>query len=140
MRPLNLEDELWLKTEFGEELQKVFSEVRIKEICRIAYRLLENKEAFSKQKVTVVNEEGETAEVEIGGVKLFYSLVSGMDEKLEIVKALLATIGISRPMQDKMIADEMEEQKKNLEMRLTGEKSSTSSAPNTDGPAITSGL
>lgn len=139
IRPFSLDDEIWMNKTFGADgIKAIFDRGEWPKICQIAYHQLEDKEPFLKQKITLVNEEGEKAEHEVGGVKLFHALVRGQNEKLNIIQALLEAIGISRPMQNDMIADEVESLKKKQDQRdqnQSGMKSSTSSPANTDGPA-----
>lgn len=151
IRPFNLQDELWLQKQYGEGLKKIFEEGRFHDICRLAYRQLESREDFIKQKVSVVNETGDKEEVELGGLDLFFAIVQGMEEKLAILQALLAAIGMSRPIQEGLIADEMAAMKKKAEKEAatpthsnpnenpSGIKSSTPSPSSTDGQPIISG-
>ena len=85
LRPMNLEDEIWLRNTFTEdEINSIFREGRFKEICRIAFRLLDgpNRRDFKMKMVEFQSEEtGETFEKEIGGVKLFYAAIQGPQEK-----------------------------------------------------------
>ncbi len=131
MNPVSAADELWMKQEFGDRLEKIFQEIDMKEICRIVFRLLkeEDKKDFAAKDVEFMNEQGETNTVRVGGVFLLYAQVSGYHEKVEIFKALLETIGISRPMQKK-IGLEGKDEKKNTAIGL---KPLTSSHPNMGG-------
>jgi len=99
MNPINLSDEIWLDNTFGSEIGKIFESVNIKEISRIVFRLLKNEDKafFKKQVVELVDENGEASEIELGGVALLQSMISGWDEKTRILEALLLNIGISRP-------------------------------------------
>ena len=99
MRPITLQDEIWLRETYGERIQQIFEEMDVQEISRIVSRLLivEDKRFFKKQDVTIVNEEGEELTIELGGVKLLQSLVSGWSDKTTLLKALLENIGFSRP-------------------------------------------
>lgn len=102
MNPISLGDEIWLEGTYGDRIGEVFENVNTKEISRIVFRLLkvEDKSFFKKQKVDLVNEEGEESEIEIGGVALLQSLISGWEEKVVILNALLENIGLSRPEVD----------------------------------------
>lgn len=137
LRPFNLEDEVWLQKKYGNEIESIFKELRIKEICEIAFHQLEDKSDFKKREVKFVNDEGDEL-VEIkGGVDLLYSLVSGFDEKIAIINALMATIGVSRPIVEKLTKEDGEK-KSETTAEQTGQKSSTSSQVNTDGQPNTS--
>lgn len=138
LRPITLEDELWLQTEYGGNIQKIFDECRFSDIFRIAFRLLEDKEDFVKRTVEIVNEEGDRGVVEIGGYKLLLAMASGLGDKERVMRALLTTIGISRPIQDTLIAEEVAKAEKKSQAHSTGERSSTLSHLNTDGLPSTS--
>lgn len=132
LRAVSAADEIWMKQTFGDDLQKVFSEVRIREICRIVFRIMEqdSKASLAVRDVTIMDESGKEEKIQLGGVDLLMTLVSGISEQVEILKALLQTIGISRPMIDGF---EAEAEKKSLEAQLTGGQSSTSSPQSTAG-------
>lgn len=100
LRPISLDDEIWLKEIYGDDgIQEVFENVNIEEISRIAFRLLitEDKKLFKIREVTVVDENGEEGTFNIGGVKLLRTLIFGWEEKLVVLNALLENIGYSRP-------------------------------------------
>jgi len=145
IRPFNLDDELWLQRTYGEGLKKIFDQGRFHDICRIAYRQLEDRSEFVKQKVKIVNEQGDHEETEIGGLDLFYAIVRGMEEKMAILQALLSAIGLSRPIQDELIADEISNLKKKAEAAANtatqSPKSESPSGPNvsTSSPTSTGG-
>lgn len=147
MRPVSLSDELWLKNTFGSGLQKILEEMEMRPICRIVFHLLDekSKEHFAKQTVTIMNEEGDKVSETKGGAELLYCLISGFDEKMKVFQALLETIGLSRPIQEKFV----EAEKKKLQdlaksiptpsaTEPTGPGSSTPSLTSTDGPPSTS--
>lgn len=108
MRPVSLRDEVWLKNTFGAELQKILQDMQMRQVCRIVFHLLEeeSKEHFAKTTVTIMNEEGDRVSETLGGAELLYALVSGFDEKMVVFQALLETIGISRPVQEKFVEAE----------------------------------
>lgn len=100
MRPINLQDEIWLAETYpGDEIEKIFTQMDIKEISRVVFRLLkpEDKKFFAKREVEIIDEDGESETVEIGGVVLLQSLISGWEEKGMILETLLENIGLSRP-------------------------------------------
>jgi len=100
LNPITLSDEAWLDDAYGaEKVTEIFEQVNIKEISRIVYRLLNNesKSLFKKQMVTFIDENGDSAELELGGVELLRTMISGWEEKLALLNALLENIGASRP-------------------------------------------
>jgi hypothetical protein len=141
LNAVSLGDELWMNQQFGESLSDIFQNIRMKEICRIVFRLLddEDKEDFAARDVTIMNELGEKVTNRIGGAELLFLMVSGFQEKIEIFEALLQTIGISRPILNKMKeevgAPTKPEEKKTPQ---TGRTSLTSSRTNMDGRRNTS--
>lgn len=117
--PLTAADEIWLQQKYGSGLEKILKEIRIQEISEIVFRQLEDKSDFIKRTVKIVNEVGDEVSKDLGGVDLFRSIISGVDEKLAIYQALLQTIGISRPVIDKLTSEDSE--KKSLQ--TTGQPS-----------------
>lgn len=112
MRPVSLDDEVWMQRAYGQELQKIFQEPRLREICRIAYRLIEDKSDFVTRTVKIISEEGQQTEEHLGGVDLFLRMIVGIHEKQAIMEALAKTIGVSRPMIDKIENEMLSAQKK----------------------------
>lgn len=122
LRPFSMQDELWIQKTFGDGIHDIFKKLKMQEICRITFHQLEDKSEFTKREVKFVNEEGDSTVQTLGGVELLFSLISGTDEKIEIVNALLATIGLSRPVVQKLEeADRLEKEKKSLATETTGQ-------------------
>lgn len=104
LNPITLADEVWLDEEFGQEkIEQIFTEINIKEISRIVFRLIkpEDKVFFKSRPVKFITEDGEELEQDLGGVELLRTMISGNDEKIGIINALLENIGLSRPDIDK---------------------------------------
>jgi len=100
LRPINLADEAWIGETYGaDEIMAIFEEVNLKEISRIVFRLIkdEDKLIFKSKIVTFITEDGEEIEQELGGVELLRNMVSGWEEKMGLVNALMENIGASRP-------------------------------------------
>lgn len=112
LRKFNLEDEVWLRDTFKGE--PIFTEqMTTDHLCRIAFHQLtmHDKEKFQPIDVTIINEDtGEKSTVKMGGWKLFRAKISGQGEKLIIFKGLLHTVGISRPMLNKILSEEEKKQ------------------------------
>jgi hypothetical protein len=144
MRPVTLADEKWLAETFGTDLQKIFQEMRMLQVARIVFHQLveEDKADFAQVEVTVMNEEGLQTKRKMGGAELLFWQIRGLNEKVEIFKALMETIGISREIQSGIDADVQDEEKKRLESLRTGPGSSidlaqsTGGQPNTSGPEL----
>lgn len=119
LRAFTMQDEIWIAKTFGEGIKDIFEKARMQEICRIVYHQLENKEDFCKREVKIINEEGEEVTGQVGGVDLLISLISGMDEKLNIINALLATIGISRGVMEKLQEDTEKKNQQNVSQLIS---------------------
>jgi hypothetical protein len=141
LRPFNLDDEEWLRQAYGEKISKVFTEQRWFDIVRIAFHQLlpHDRALFPKTTVRVVNEEGDEAEHSVGGFRRMALIVESIEEKNNILRALMETLGVSRPIQKKLeqaFTEEAEaqlaEQKKKRDS-LAGSKLSTSSPQSTGG-------
>jgi len=98
LRPVNLSDEVWLNENF-EDMSDVFDNLRMDKIARIVFRLLtdESKLFFQTQDVETVDEEGNKVTMKVGGVKMLQMAISGYENKINVVVALLECIGFSRP-------------------------------------------
>lgn len=120
LRKINLEDEAWLLNEFGDRLESVLKEVNMLEISKIVFRQLRNKSDFVAQSQTEIDQDGIEVTTTLGGYKLLLKKISGINEKLSIYKALLKTIGISRPILDQL---DIDDQKKSPMKTQTGEQS-----------------
>lgn len=140
LNPVNLSDELWMSNTFGERLDDIFKNIRMKDICRIVFRLMDedDKQDFAAKDVAFMNEEGETLEKRMGGAELLFVLVSGYAEKIEIFQALLTTIGVSRPMQEALEEADAEGGEKKSQLKQTGQQPSTSSRMSTVGQRLKS--
>jgi len=112
LRECTVEDESWMAKTFGDKLDMIFRTNDMGELSRIIFRLMrvEDQQKFSPQKLTIVNEEGETSETVLGGAKLLRTLISGVNEKVEITRSLMETIGISRAIQEKFESGEITEE------------------------------
>lgn len=132
LRMVSLADEAWFLKTFGlEEFNRIFTEMDMEQICRVAFHLLvaEDKEKFIKQEVKFVDESGEYIEMELGGYKLLYSLICGPNEAIAVLNAILKSRGVKFELEAEI---EKEETKKKA-VKSTGQKSSTHSLMNTAG-------
>lgn len=138
LRPFTMADEIWLEKTYGGDgvIQKIFTDFDFLKIMRIAFNQLTDpqKEDFKVQSVKYIDDEGKEIEMTLGGYKLLYTLVAGFSEKLDVLKALTKTLGISRPaiekMDEQIKAEEAEAKKK---INSTGAQSSILSDQSTDG-------
>lgn len=142
LRPIGLDDEKWIRETFGAGVKQVLEGSDLNGLGRIVWRLMreEDRKQFPTSEIDETGEDGVTRKIQVGGVKLLISCIVGIHEKLALHQALLQTIGISKPILDELMEEEL---KKNLAQASlipsAGEASSTSSPQSTDGPSITSG-
>lgn len=141
LRKFTIMDQDWVRSRYGEEISKVFAEVRVKDLCTIVVRLLANdadRARLAPQNVKFQNEDtGEITEGRMGGAALLASLIDGTDELLGMLQALLRTIGISQPLEEKLSAEQDAEKKSTQAGQSAGVRSSTPSPANTDGALTT---
>lgn len=109
LRKITMDDEAWIRENFGKDSTLFTDRMSDEDLLRIAFHQLysEDKEWFKKQTVTIMNDEtGEKTQVQMGGWKLFRTQVRGMENKMQLFKAVLYIAGASRPMLDKMLSEE----------------------------------
>lgn len=138
LRPFNLMDEAWLKDTFGDRVDSIFKDGSNADFCRIAFHQLcsEDQADFVKQKVTIVDEEGNSEVMEIGGYKLLQAQIIGPKPKRGLITAVWETLGVSRPLIDELRALEAGADKKKV--TKIGQKSSIPFRTNMDGRPSTS--
>lgn len=142
LRAIGLEDEVWLRSTFGDRLKEIMAGTDMDGLGRIVWRLMreEDRQSFPASEIQETDESGDTRTVRKGGVALLVSNICGLAEKLCIYNALMQTIGISKPILDELMQEEL---KKNWPAGMTtpsvGEMSSMLSHPSTAGRSIISG-
>lgn len=139
LRKFGLDDESWLKNEFKDHEHLFTDKMTTDQMCQLVYHQLktEDKADFKQIDCTIIDDSGVEHKGKIGGWKLLRQKISGVNQKAQIMKALVHTLGISKPLWDKLI-DELEgaEDKKDLKdikkkLKPTGRKSSTGSRTST---------
>jgi hypothetical protein len=123
LRAITVSDEIWITRTFGERIESIFKEVKMEDVCKVIFHQLEkdDKEDFLAKDVDIINEEGERLKVKIGGAELLSALISGHSEKLHLFEALLTTMGLSRPIRDKIEGSEPQETEKKTELAPIGQ-------------------
>lgn len=136
-----LEDEAWLSQAFGDQAQVELQ--KVEGMCRFVYRLLseEDKGFFMSTTREEIDEDGVKRAVTTGGWKAFMASVESMSEKVLMARALVRTRGLSAPVLDEIVQEEIKKKEKaaNQLKRSAGEPSLTSSPRNTDGIGAKSG-
>jgi len=130
LRPLNLEDETWVKRKFGDRIEDIFKNLEMDKICQIVYRLMEDKTDFKMLEIKEINDDGEEVLVKKTGPDRLMKCVVGKQHQIDILNSLLATFGASRPILDKIEQEELarqESKKKQIPPKgqQTGQKSLT---------------
>lgn len=99
LRPWTLEDGIWLKQEYGEKVSQIFSETNfdLAAMCRMAYRLLVDKQDFKVQEAKTFDEDGNEISVKLGGWKKLASDLKGFEEQYALMKSVTQCIGVSMP-------------------------------------------
>lgn len=141
LRLPNLEDRAWIRREFGSDatLEKMLNTRDWAGVCRLVYRLLEDKSQFPAEKCQEYDDDGFQKEVTITGhQKLFRSIQDDIVEAPQVLAALTKAIMDSNPVLGDWIREEIK--KKSPYLSPVGESSSIPSQPSTDGDSITSAL
>lgn len=116
LRPINLADEVWLANKFGEDgIAKIFTQMDLQAIAEIVWHQLnaESRSNFKKKTVTFIGDTGEELEWELGGIELFYHTITGAEDKLAIINAILDNLNLSRPeVKDEPVEVKKKTQKK----------------------------
>ena len=86
LKKFTLADQIWAKREFGDRLQAILETVDLEGIAKLVFHLLKNKEEFKDE-------------------LSFMEVIVTPQDKINILKALLATIGVSQPILDKLEKD-----------------------------------
>lgn len=137
LRAWTVEDQIWLQQEYGkDQIQSIFNpeSVDISAVCRIAYRLIDDKSPFSVEERETYNEDGEKVRERVGGWKKMAIMLSGVQEQIDLFTAITECIGVSMPEVDEVKKKVAQEE---VNQAPIGAKSLTSSATSTDGqPSI----
>lgn len=138
LRVINLHDQVYFRSLFGDEtkIQEVFQNQDWANICKIVYRLMEDRSDFVSIKETVINDDGDQVEIKVSGPERLLKSISGAEEGVRMMAALTRSITLSNPAIEKYVTDEV---KKNQVAPLTGQKSTTSLLQSTDLPQASSG-
>ena len=120
LRKFTLASQIWTQQRFGtENIQGIFSNLRLGEISEIAYYLLKDKKPFPT-------------------LESFQEAVVTQRDKMNLIQALLDTVGISQPVIERLNQENPTGNEQSPSQSLTGAKSSTESQTLTDGPSTLS--
>jgi hypothetical protein len=139
MNMITLEDAAWLEENYpGQEATKIFTEVRIKDILRLATRILtdESKIYLGKAKILQVDDFGNEKEVE--GLTLSEKLYRILAEG-ELMVLVNAIFDVRMKSQEIALTETDKIQKKSQAILNHSGKQSTTSLPvNTESPSTSS--
>lgn len=130
LRPVNLTDNVWMKGKWGNKIGVIFEKIDMPELSKIIYRLMEDKSDFLAEDIDDVDDEGEPRSRRVSGPEKLCACIQSISEQIQIFQALMSTIGISQPLMDKMVAEEIEGKVKK-KLKRVGGKSSTRSPRST---------
>lgn len=107
LRHISLADEIWIQEEFGDRFNEIFKEdsIDMVSLARIVFHHIEDKSDFIRKEVTLVNEEGEEEVHVLGGCKLLQTMITGMEDKIEMISAFNKVMIASRPDIKEQIED-----------------------------------
>ena len=97
LRKINLEDEVWLKQKFGQQINTVFVDQDMDAISKLTFRLLKDKKDFLPIKESGYDDDGEAKELSITGPQRILRSMHGAQQKEDLLWAVFQTFGISRP-------------------------------------------
>lgn len=97
LRKINLEDEVWVKSNLGSTVDKIFVDMDFEAITRIAFRLLKDKSDFLGEEEDQIDDKGFPTKVVVTGPQKLRRCISGASEKIDLFWAVYKTFGISRP-------------------------------------------
>ena len=136
IRPPNMADRVWMKKTFGseDELQRLIGEKDWQKICRVVYRLLDEKARadFPSTTATFINDEGDKMQGKLSGPDVLLRALSGLEDAVKMLSALTRAIIISNPLIEEAIAEEVKKSLLQLGLPI-GAKFSTRSKANMGG-------
>lgn len=100
LRRIELNDEAWMARTFGDDLQIIFTELRMPEICKIVFHQMKDKADFTAIEVTDHDDDGVIQTRLVTGPELLMRKVIGKRQQFDVVASLLKTLGFSRPILD----------------------------------------
>ena len=97
LRVLTLDDRIWLKNTYGENLALLLSpdNLDLELLCRLVFRLIVNKSDFVSQDVNIINEDGSILKESIGGYKLLSRMISSATDQAALIDAAVMAINSS---------------------------------------------
>ena len=111
LRPYTLGDESWAERKYGgaSAILSIFQQMKKTEICQIVFNqlTLASKKKITAQKFDDVGEDGEVFEIKLSGPQKIENLIAGVNEFISLYNALCGCKGISQPMIDKAVEDEL---------------------------------
>lgn len=125
LRKITLADEAWLKAQGNVEQKFIQEDMDF--IAKFAFRLLVDKTDFLPVERDGHDDDGNAIKLKVTGPQRILEGMSGPEQKYDLFKALCQTLGISRPLMDKMVEERLKKSPTppNRQARRAGAKSST---------------
>lgn len=99
LRPWTLQDQIWMKQEYGEQAKEIFSleldKLDLGVVARMIYRLIEDKDDFKAKEFKEINEDGVEEKIKVGGYKILLGMIKGFKEQIDLIASLAECIGAS---------------------------------------------
>lgn len=115
LRFFNVEDEIWLQKEFGENINKIFAveKTDMAAVAKIVYHQVVDKSPFARIEEKTFDEEGVPKTIQIGGWKRLLRMVIVDEDKLSMITSVTKCFTASRP-------EPSTEKKKKTELKTGG--------------------
>lgn len=97
-RPINLEDEAWVKNTFNlEELSKRFTDggADFDILSRILFHQITDKSQFKQIDERYIDDDGIEQQRKVGGYKLFQKMLEGTENKITLLTTFNALMGVA---------------------------------------------
>lgn len=127
LRLVDFNDHIWIKEKFGSKaaLEKAMSNLEWEKIILLVYRLLDDKTDFTASREKIHNDDGEIIEVLMTGPYKLLREMTSLEDSMNVLNALSASIIKSNPMIKDYVLHNAKEEIKKIKKKLTGQKSLT---------------
>jgi hypothetical protein len=101
LRPLSVQDQMWVKSKFSQEqLQVAFEKMDMEVICALVYHQLdhESKSKIPATETESFDDEGNPTRSKITGPQRLKLGITGLKHMLLVLQALIKIIGFSMPL------------------------------------------
>lgn len=110
LKRFSLRAQAWCKTRFGEAIHSIFEKQQVLEMAEIAHFLLKSKAEMERDGTPPHARQGYRDE--FASFEDFAEQIVSMRDRISLIEALLATIGISQPIIAQLHKEELAKSKK----------------------------